>query len=121
MFRKNEVKRFLFVYIILEAFMSKEEVIDIFGEDMLNNKDLEKDFLELIGESETKPFECIGEINEVKYALNRIIDKDDSYLLRLYKDNYYEEISIDLSKTYYDNNVKEEYLKILKEAIKDAR
>ena len=111
----------LFVYIILEAFMSKEEVIDIFGENMLNNKDLEKDFLELIGESETKPFECIGEINEVKYALNRIIDKDDSYLVKLYKDNYYEEISIDLSKTYYDNNVKEEYLKILKEAIKDAR
>ena len=111
----------LFVYIILEAFMSKEEVIDIFGENMLNNKDLEKDFLELIGESDTKPFECIGEINEVKYALNRIIDKDDSYLVKLYKDNYYEEISIDLSKTYYDNNVKEEYLKILKEAIKDAR
>ena len=111
----------LFVYIILEAFMSKEEVIDIFGENMLNNKNLEKDFLELIGESETKPFECIGEINEVKYALNRIIDKDDSYLVKLYKDNYYEDINIDLSKTYYDNNVKEEYLKILKEAIKDAR
>ena len=111
----------LFVYIILEAFMSKEEVIDIFGENMLNNKNLEKDFLELIGESDTKPFECIGEINEVKYALNRIIDKDDSYLVKLYKDNYYEDINIDLSKTYYDNNVKEEYLKILKEAIKDAR
>jgi len=111
----------LFVYIMLEAFLSKEEVIDIFGSNVLDNKDLEKEFIELIGESETKPFECIGTIEEVRYAMNKIIEKDDSYLARLYKEKYYKEEDIDLSKFYYENNVPEDYLNIVKEAIKDAK
>ena len=111
----------LFVYIILEAFMSKEEVIDIFGENMLDNKNLEHYFLQLIGEADTKPFECIGTIEEVKYAMNRIIKKDSSYLATLYKDLYYDEVDIDLTKFYYENNVIDEYLDILKEAIRSAK
>lgn len=111
----------LFVYIILEAFLPKDEVISIFGSNLLNNKELEHSFLELIGEGETKPFECIGTIDEVKFAMNRIIEKDDSYLANLYKEKYYEKIDIDLSKLYYEHNVVDSYLDILKEAIKDAR
>ena len=111
----------LFVYIMLEAFMSKEEVIDIFGENLLENKNLEHSFLQLIGKEKTKPFECIGTIEEAKYAMNRIIMKDSSYLAALYKEKYYENINIDLTKMYYENNVIDEYLNILKEAIKDAK
>lgn len=111
----------LFVFIILRAFMSKEELIDIFGKNMLDDQKLEKCFLELIGAAETKPFECIGTIEEVKYAMNRILKDDSSYLSNLYKEKYYEEINIDLSKIYYKNNVISEYLKLLKEAIKDAQ
>ncbi len=111
----------LFVYIILEAFMSKEEVIDIFGKNMLDDKNLKHYFLQLIGEEKTKPFECIGTMEEVKYAMNRIITKDSSYLAALYKDDYYDEVNIDLSKLYYENNVVEEYLDILREAIRNAR
>ena len=110
----------LFIFIMLSAFLSKEEVVDIFGENLLDKKELENSFLELIGESETKPFECIGTIDEVKYALNRIKD-NDSYLVKLYKDNYYEDVNIDLSKLYYENNVPEEYLEILEDAINDAK
>ena len=110
----------LFVYIILEAFMSKEEVISIFGQNMLDNKDLEHYFLQLLGEGETKPFECIGTIEEVKYAMNQNIKKDSSYLAALYKEKYYDELDIDLTKIYYENNVIDEYLDILKEAIKNA-
>lgn len=111
----------LFIFIMLRTFMSKDEVIAIFGENLLDKKSLEKDFVELIGESETKPFECIGTIDEVKYAMNRIINDDESYLSNLYKEKYYENINIDLSKIYYENNVIDEYLELLKEAIKDAR
>ena len=111
----------LFVYIMLEAFLSKDEVIDIFKSNVLDNKSLEKEFLELIGEADTKPFECIGTIEEVRFAMNRIIEKDDSYLVRLYKEKYYKDENIDLTKLYYENNVPEEYLNIVKEAIKDAK
>lgn len=111
----------LFVFIILRAFLSKEELINIFKENLLDKKELEKSFLELIGQSETKPFECIGTIDEVKYAMNRIIKDDNSYLSNLYKEKYYEDINIDLSKIYYENNVEEEYLNILKEAINNAK
>lgn len=111
----------LFIFIMLRAFMSRDEVVSIFGENLLDKESLEKDFIELIGESETKPFECIGTIDEVKYAMNRIINDDESYLSNLYKEKYYENVNIDLSKTYYDNNVEGEYFELLKEAIKDAR
>ncbi len=84
---------------------------------MLDNKEMEKYFLELIGEAETKPFECIGTIEEVRWAMNRIILKDDSYLCNLYRDNYYKNVDIDLTKIVYENNVPKEYLDILKEAI----
>ena len=111
----------LFVYIIMEAFMSENEVIHIFGENMMNKKELEPIFLELIGKGDTKPFECIGTVEEVKYAMNRIIKKDSSYLATLYKNNYYEEINLDLTKLYYENHVIEEYLEILKDAIRNAK
>lgn len=113
----------LFVYIMLVAFLSDEKVIDIFGSNMLDDKDMEKDFLELIGVSETKPFECVGTINEVIYALNMYIKKhqDLPYLVKLYKDNYYQESNIDLNYLESSNhNVPSEYYKILKEAINDA-
>ena len=96
-------------------------MIQIFGKNLLDDKNLETYFLELIGEKETKPFECVGTILEVLYAMNRIIKDDNSYLSRLYKEKYYKDASIDLSKIYYDNNVPEEYLNILKEAINDAQ
>ena len=111
----------LFVFIILRAFMSKEEVVSIFGENMLDKKNLENYFLELIRKADTKPIECIGTIEEVKYAMNRIIKEDSSYLSNLYKEKYYEDIDIDLSKLYYENNVNDEYLEILKEAIRNAK
>ncbi len=111
----------LFVFILLRAFLSREEVIDIFSTNLLDKKDMEEYFLELIGQGDTKPFECIGTIEEVKYAMNRIIKDDDSYLSKLYKDNYYEDIDIDLTKLYYEHNVDDEYLERIKEAIKDAR
>ena len=85
---------------------------------MLDDKDLEKIFLELIGEAETKPFDCIGTIDEVKYALNRIIDDGDtSYLVNLYKDNYYQDIDMDIHRLYYDNNVPDDFLKVLKKSL----
>jgi hypothetical protein len=110
----------LFVYIMLSAFLSKQDMVEMFGMDLLDNKELEKDFIDLIGMGETKPFECVGSINEVIYALNRIISNYEgelSYLLKLYSDKYQREEVIDLSYLDDENNVIGEYLDILRENV----
>ena len=110
----------LFVYIMLSAFLSKQDMVEMFGMDLLDNKDLEKDFIDLIGMGETKPFECVGSINEVIYALNRIISNYEGELpclLKLYSDKYQREEVIDLSYLDDENNVIGEYLDILRENV----
>lgn len=59
----------LFVYGILSAFLSQEKLLSIFGENLLNKKELEADFDGLVGLSAVKPFECVGTVSEIKYAL----------------------------------------------------
>ena len=110
----------LFVYIMLAAFLNKEEMEEMFGKDLLNDVELEKDFIELIGEGETKPFECVGSISEVVYAINKIISKYEGelpYLLNVYKEKYQREENIDLSYLDDEHNVVSEYLDILKENV----
>ncbi len=64
----------LFAYIILSPWLSKNELMDIFGEDLLNKSSLKPAFDQLIGWNETKPFECIGTIEEVNIALCATVD-----------------------------------------------
>ncbi|MGM9834509.1 MAG: hypothetical protein ACI31M_01860 [Bacilli bacterium] len=80
----------LFVYIILSAFLDEKELVRIFGSNMYANKELLPVFLELLGYAETKPFDCVGTINEVRYAVSKSISKHDElpYLLQYYKDHY---------------------------------
>ena len=110
----------LFVYIMLAAFLSKSEMVEMFGKDLLNEIELEKDFIELIGEGETKPFECVGSISEVNFALNKIISSYEGelpYLLKLYKEKFMKNEEIDLLELDSNHNVISEYYEILKENV----
>ena len=74
----------LFAYIILAPFIEKSQMIAIFGENLLNKKSLQSYFEELTGKAETKPFECVGTVEEVNRALEMIKEKaeyKESYLL----------------------------------------
>ena len=111
----------LFVYIILSPFIKKEELINIFGVDMFENKELLEIFKELLGVSETKPFECIGTYEEVKLAISLTIKKHEGelpYLLNWYQNNMsiYDDEKL---LTYYneENNLDDEFIKIIKEAL----
>lgn len=55
----------LFVYIILSPFLSEKELMDIFGEKLLDKESLDMDFRELTGIEDNKPFECVGTRREV--------------------------------------------------------
>ena len=83
----GECPKCLFVNIILSPFLSRSELTGIFGRDMLDDENMEEYFDELIGQSEHKPFECVGSIDEadlsVSLAVQRM-EKNGEELPRLY-------------------------------------
>jgi hypothetical protein len=107
----------LYVYIMLSAFLEQEDLIPIFGGNLLDLPELEGIFNGLLYDSEEKPFECVGTRSEVNLALSRTLEKhsgDLPFLLRKYAanprgapaslDDYFDE----------DNYVPEEFLRLLR-------
>jgi len=76
----------LFVYIILSPFLSKDELIEVFGEDLLDKESLRLDFEKLTGVIPEKPFECVGSRDEVRCALTITLDKRKDRLPCLLKE-----------------------------------
>lgn len=66
-----------FVYLSLAPFLTKNEMMEIFTKDMLDDKEQINGYDELIGISGHKPFECVGEVEESVAALYLIHDKED--------------------------------------------
>lgn len=71
----GECPKCLFVSLILSPFLSLSELEKIFGRDMLNDRDMLEYFIELTGNSEHKPFECVGSIDEVNLAVSLAIKR----------------------------------------------
>ena len=65
----------LFAYIILSPFIAPERLNAIFGKSMLDDTTLRTEFLQLLGQAETKPFECVGTVSEVNTALSMAIER----------------------------------------------
>lgn len=65
----------LFVYIIISPFLTKDELREIFGEDLLEREDLKEIFDGLVGFSYVKPFECVGTHKEINAALKATAEK----------------------------------------------
>ncbi len=59
----------LFTYIILSPFISPEEMKSIFGNNLLDDEDQMKNYMDLSGQSDIKPFECVGTYEEVNNSL----------------------------------------------------
>ena len=91
----------LFTYLIMSPFISKKELIEIFGHDLLEDIDLLPVLKQLKGEADVKPFECVGTIEEV----NACIDFTEN------------RISLDKLLEQYDemNNLPEKFETILKD------
>ncbi len=111
----------LFVYIMLSPFLYKDKLINIFGEDLFEKKELLNTFIDLIGFGKNKPFDCVGTYQEVRYALSKVINQIDNlpYLLKFYKDNYeLENMCLDLEHSYNkENNLEESFEILLKEEL----
>jgi UDP-N-acetyl-alpha-D-muramoyl-L-alanyl-L-glutamate epimerase len=57
-----------FVFNQLAAFIEKDELIKFFGKNLYADKSLFNLYLELLGEKNIKPFDCVGTPEEVKVA-----------------------------------------------------
>ena len=91
----------LFVYLILSPFLTPQEVMDIFGRNMLDDWDMKETLDQLIGIEEEKPFECVGSRDEINTAIVLTIkglEEAGEALPRLL--SYYK--TTDLYRTYED-------------------
>jgi UDP-N-acetyl-alpha-D-muramoyl-L-alanyl-L-glutamate epimerase len=79
----------LFTYIILSPFLPSEKLESIFGKNLFQDETLWPLLEELAGIAITKPFDCIGTVDEVNAALQMTLassgDEDLPVLLKLYK------------------------------------
>lgn len=119
----------LFTYIILSPFIPQDRLIKIFGKNMLEDASLLFSFDELSGISGTKPFDCIGTVEEVNVALQALVgmyaDGELPALLQRYKisENFkrYKDTDIrDLLNRFDDHHFLPEMFEIrLKAALHD--
>lgn len=108
----------LFVYIILTPFLSQEKLVEIFGENLLEKEALDKDFRELTGILENKPFECVGTRSEVLASLRAFIEQGGKSLLT---NRYRQEILAQaqplapmLESFVEEHNLPEEFVEMMK-------
>lgn len=122
----------LFVYMILSPFLSSQEIMDIFGRNMLEDESMKSTLEQLVGIREEKPFECVGSRDEINTAVILTIQRMERereelpVLLSYYKEtglyDRYEALG-DRYSSYYDeeNLVPPVWAELVKENCVDAR
>ena len=116
----------LYVYIMVKAFLTDEDMARIFKTDMLDNEALRDIFNGLVYPDYDKPFECVGTKDEINLSLNMIVDRLNKQgkglpvLLRDFKLNIANlEQAMEEAKADWnvDNNLPEEFEQSLREYI----
>lgn len=114
----------LFIFIILSPYINLETLSSIFSTNLLEKPELLNTFIELLGYSSNKPFECVGTFDEVRYACNKTIcnltqeNKKLPYLLKYYQEHYNHNDNIQLEQYFNPNNyVPKKYIEKLKKEL----
>lgn len=120
----------LFVCLMLSAYLSQDEVIAIFGKDMLNDETMRDLFEQLTGIVDDKPFECVGTRDEVNVAVCMAIAKmkADRQPLPLLYEGYlsssyypaYKDRKVDMNAWNDENFLPEHYQEILKKRLEET-
>ncbi len=117
----------LFVYIILSPFLSTAEMINIFGENLLDKESLLKYYKELLGILPNKPFECVGSRDEVvsaSFATLRAMEERGEKLpclIEYFKAHFNTAVPVESFLSYFDekNHLPPHFMSILKNAIEE--
>lgn len=115
----SDCAKCLYVYIMLAAFLPDEELIKIFGKNMLQNEEYRGLFKGLVYQDYDKPFECVGTKAEINLALYTAAEKRKNgempLLLKEYFENVHEKPK-SLDDFFDENNfVPNELIALLKE------
>ncbi len=121
----------LFVDLMMRAYLPKEEVIAIFGRDMLEDPEMADIFAQLSGISDNKPFECVGTRDEVNIAIAMGIRRYQEaglelpllyrqYLTTPYA-KAYEGRSVDMTAYNEENLIPPAYDRLVKERMEALR
>jgi len=101
----------LFTFIILSSFLTKKNLIDIFGKNLYQEKKLLPLFKDILGLGRMKPFDCVGTFKEAKTAFLAASRKFDSDIfgqllpkIRLKKDEIKRSF-----KANKENNIPEQF------------
>ena len=85
----KECPKCLFVYAMLSAFLDSKDMMKIFWANLYQDESLETTFRELLWLEWIKPFECVGEVEEVVIAMSRAVEKSEwedlPYILQIFK------------------------------------
>ncbi|MBI3631758.1 MAG: UDP-N-acetylmuramoyl-L-alanine--D-glutamate ligase [Candidatus Staskawiczbacteria bacterium] len=65
----GECPKCVFVFILLSAFLSKKELVNIFNKNLYEEKKLMPLFKDVLGFGKIKPFDCVGTFQEARVAL----------------------------------------------------
>jgi len=79
-----------FTFILMAAYSSKGEVLNIFGDNFLDKKELFPLYKQLFGTEGHKPFECVGTPDEAVVAMTLIHEKqefEDSLVMKEFVQN----------------------------------
>jgi len=85
----NDCDKCRFVFLIFAPFIKKDELIEIFGENLLSEDKQYEGYKELTGLTGYKPFECVGEIEECIVAfslLEKTEFKDDLIVVKIIRE-----------------------------------
>ncbi|MFA5185166.1 MAG: hypothetical protein WC551_01650 [Patescibacteria group bacterium] len=66
-----------FVFAMLSAFISKDEIVKIFGKDLYADVSLLQLYKDLLGRGSCKPFECVGTPEETMVAMRKASERGE--------------------------------------------
>jgi len=110
----------LFTWLALSPFISRAELTDIFGKDLMSDNNLRPILDQLDGSVEVKPFECVGTVGEVRACVNKILQTDDNLRDTILDGvEKTQDLTVEDYVSQFDdgNNLPELFKKILKEAL----
>lgn len=71
----NKCEKCVFVFLLLSAYLAPDKTESIFGKNLFRQVELLPVFKNLLGITGTKPFECVGTVDEARAALRLAVQQ----------------------------------------------